>query len=250
MPSTSAFNSSCPQTQWTWIRQTLIEAALLSLAIKFHRLPSPAWMVWMASFPSRRASHSPPRPLPTRHSLGRLILKVASDHSINESSPSLSCATTPRRHLDKVLLRRPLRWPYHLPHLQVCQSLLRLHIKANPWTIRRSPSQHNNAYCVETSSSLGARNNHTESSPGSDFSPTSDANLRAFLLRSQFTENVLRNAAAPAESSEPIVIPQCDSAASTYDWSRDEYEFEESLPSSIGHYDRKTIVSVLSFRSA
>ncbi|KAK0239687.1 hypothetical protein EDD85DRAFT_458975 [Armillaria nabsnona] len=45
-----------------------------------------------------------------------------------------------------------------------------------------------------------------------------------------------------AEAGESIVLPQSGSAESTYDWSRDEYEFEESLPSSIGHYGRKTIV--------
>ncbi|PBK78609.1 hypothetical protein ARMSODRAFT_947563, partial [Armillaria solidipes] len=45
-----------------------------------------------------------------------------------------------------------------------------------------------------------------------------------------------------AESSESIVLPQSGTPESMYDWSKDEIEFEEWLPSSIGHYGRKTLI--------
>ncbi len=51
------------------------------------------------------------------------------------------------------------------------------------------------------------------------------------------------------ESSESIVIPQNVIPGSIYDWSNVEKEFEETLPSSIGHYKRKTLMSVLLFHS-
>ncbi|KAK0440992.1 hypothetical protein EV421DRAFT_739772 [Armillaria borealis] len=43
-------------------------------------------------------------------------------------------------------------------------------------------------------------------------------------------------------SSESIVIPQSSITESTYNWSNVEKEFEELLPSSIGHYKRKTFI--------
>ncbi|KAK0211122.1 hypothetical protein DFS33DRAFT_1297648 [Desarmillaria ectypa] len=43
-----------------------------------------------------------------------------------------------------------------------------------------------------------------------------------------------------AQSSESMVLPQSDTLAHTYDWSKDEKEFEEYLPSEIAHYSRKT----------
>ncbi|SJL00893.1 uncharacterized protein ARMOST_04207 [Armillaria ostoyae] len=43
-------------------------------------------------------------------------------------------------------------------------------------------------------------------------------------------------------SSESIVIPQSGIPESTYNWSNVEKEFEELLPSSIGHYKRKTLI--------
>ncbi|PBK93031.1 hypothetical protein ARMGADRAFT_1165321 [Armillaria gallica] len=48
------------------------------------------------------------------------------------------------------------------------------------------------------------------------------------------------------ESSESIVIPQNVIPESTYDWSNVEKEFEETLPSSIGHYKRKTLIDEFS----
>ncbi|KAK0463712.1 uncharacterized protein EV420DRAFT_1638636 [Desarmillaria tabescens] len=44
---------------------------------------------------------------------------------------------------------------------------------------------------------------------------------------------------AQVESRESIVLPQSDAQAYTYDWSRDEKEFEECLPCGINHYTRK-----------
>ncbi|KAK0229003.1 hypothetical protein IW262DRAFT_654325 [Armillaria fumosa] len=48
------------------------------------------------------------------------------------------------------------------------------------------------------------------------------------------------------ESSESVVIPQTAIPESTYDWSNVEKEFEETLPSSIGHYKRKTVIDEFS----
>ncbi|SJL00873.1 uncharacterized protein ARMOST_04187 [Armillaria ostoyae] len=243
MPSASAFESSCPQTQWTWIRQTLIEAALLSSAIKLHRLvPSPVWMVWISSSPSRQASQSPPRR--SRPILSHMILKVAGDQFIDETSPPLSCAlveTVPRPHVD--IVRKSQRLPYHTPYLQGCQSLLRLRTKADPWTVRRS-SHHSNAYCVGTSSSPGTGDNRIESPFGSGFSPMSSTNIPSSVfqsLRSQFSGAEGRQCPSQvAESSESIVQPQGGTFEHTYDWSNDEIKFQGYLPSRIGHYDRKT----------
>ncbi|KAK0239688.1 hypothetical protein EDD85DRAFT_458812 [Armillaria nabsnona] len=244
MPSASAFGGSYLQTRWTWIRQILIEAALLSLAIKSHHLPSPVWMLWIASSPSRQASQNPPRR--SRPILSRMILKVVGDQFIDETSPSLSCAlvgTVPRPHVD--IVRRSQRLLYHIPRLQVCQSLLRLRTKADPWTIRRS-SHHSNAYGVRTSSSPGAGDNRIEPPFGSGFSPMSSTNIPSHIfqsLRSQFSGSEGRQCPGQvAESSESIVQPQCGTLEHTYDWFNDEIEFQEDLPSSIGHYGRKTLI--------
>ncbi|KAK0228999.1 hypothetical protein IW262DRAFT_653772 [Armillaria fumosa] len=45
------------------------------------------------------------------------------------------------------------------------------------------------------------------------------------------------------ESSGSTVMPQSGIPESTYDWLKDEKVFEETLPSSIGHYKRKTIIN-------
>ncbi|KAK0239691.1 hypothetical protein EDD85DRAFT_459080 [Armillaria nabsnona] len=60
-------------------------------------------------------------------------------------------------------------------------------------------------------------------------SPTSEATARAA-------------AGQIAESGKSIGIPQSGIPESTYDWSNAEKEFEETLPSSIGHYVRKTLI--------
>lgn len=65
------------------------------------------------------------------------------------------------------------------------------------------------------------------------------------------SEATAREAAGQvAESSESIVLPQGGTLESTYDWANAECDFVESLPSSIGHYERKSLMSVLSFHSA
>ncbi|PBK92998.1 hypothetical protein ARMGADRAFT_1165298 [Armillaria gallica] len=229
MPSTSAFGSSCPQTRWTWIRQILIEATLLSLAIKSHHLPSPVWMLWIASSPSRQASQNPPRR--SRPILSRMILKVVGDQFIDETSPSLSAKVS------------EIAIPYTPPTSVL--SLLRLRTKADPWTIRRS-SHHSNVYCVRTSSSPGAGDNRIEPPFGSGFSPMSSTNIPSHIfqsLRSQFSGSEGRQCPGQvAESSEPIVQPQCGTPEHTYDWSNDEIKFQEYLPSSIGYYGRKTLI--------
>ncbi|SJL00872.1 uncharacterized protein ARMOST_04186 [Armillaria ostoyae] len=57
------------------------------------------------------------------------------------------------------------------------------------------------------------------------------------------SEATAREAAGQiAEYSESIVLPQSGTPESMYDWSKDEIEFEEWLPSSIGHYGRKTLI--------
>ncbi|KAG7448173.1 uncharacterized protein BT62DRAFT_1003965 [Guyanagaster necrorhizus] len=43
-----------------------------------------------------------------------------------------------------------------------------------------------------------------------------------------------------AESSESISLPRRSAVNHTYDWSTDQREFEECIPSHIGHYNRKT----------
>ncbi|KAK0496966.1 hypothetical protein EDD18DRAFT_1253291 [Armillaria luteobubalina] len=45
------------------------------------------------------------------------------------------------------------------------------------------------------------------------------------------------------DSSESAVMPQSGLPESTYDWLKDEKIFEETLPSSIGHYKRKTVIN-------
>ncbi|KAK0239694.1 hypothetical protein EDD85DRAFT_459134 [Armillaria nabsnona] len=60
-------------------------------------------------------------------------------------------------------------------------------------------------------------------------SPTSEATVREAANQA-------------AEAGESIVLPRNGSAEFTYDWSNDEKEFEESLPSCIGHYNRKTLI--------
>ncbi len=70
------------------------------------------------------------------------------------------------------------------------------------------------------------------------------------LPNSPISEATAREAAGQiAESSKSIFVPQSGTPESMYDWSNVEKEFEESLPSSIGHYDRKTVMSVLFFHS-
>ncbi|KAK0441982.1 hypothetical protein EV421DRAFT_1736587 [Armillaria borealis] len=61
------------------------------------------------------------------------------------------------------------------------------------------------------------------------------------------SEATAREAAGQiAESSESIVLPQSGTPESMYDWSKDEHKFEEWLPSSIGHYGRKTFIDEFS----
>ncbi|KAK0482494.1 hypothetical protein IW261DRAFT_1606349 [Armillaria novae-zelandiae] len=57
-------------------------------------------------------------------------------------------------------------------------------------------------------------------------------------------ERECTTAASPQNlvSSESPVMPQSGIPESTYDWLKDEKEFEVSLPSSIGHYTRKTFI--------
>ncbi|KAK0463709.1 uncharacterized protein EV420DRAFT_1638634 [Desarmillaria tabescens] len=208
--TSSTFKSSLPQTEWRWIRQILIEAVLLSSAIKLHLLPSPVWMIWVASSPSRHASQSLPRPLPSRPVLSRMILKVASDQLIDESSPPLSRALAgamARPHLDTVLLRRSQRLLYQVPHWQMNQSLLPLRTKPGPWGIR--PSHCDKFYFSETSSSLIGTDDYTKSPFASVF-PTSYINSFAFqFLQSPFSDNEVRNAAVRvAKSSQSVVLLQ------------------------------------------
>ncbi|PBK78611.1 hypothetical protein ARMSODRAFT_968701 [Armillaria solidipes] len=192
MPSASAFESSCPQTRWTWIRQTLIEAALLSSAIKLHRLPSPVWTVWISSSLSRQASHSPPRR--SRPILSRMILKVVGDQFIDETSPSLSGAAK----VSEIVI--PCTPPTRKPTLGPFDTH---HIKAMLFASRPS---------------------------------------HLLVLEIIICTEGRQCSSQVAESHESIVQPQGGTPESMYDWSIDEIEFEEYLPSSIGYYGRKTLI--------
>ncbi len=95
---------------------------------------------------------------------------------------------------------------------------------------------------MHSSFSLAAQSHEIQGTPDEDHASASHVLVEREVITVASSPN--------PESSESTVIPQNVIPESTYDWSNVEKEFEESLPSSIGHYDRKSIMPVLSFRSA
>ncbi|KAK0239657.1 hypothetical protein EDD85DRAFT_457948 [Armillaria nabsnona] len=91
---------------------------------------------------------------------------------------------------------------------------------------------------MHSSFSLAAQSHKIQDTPDEDHVSTSHVIVEREVTTVASSPN--------PESSESIIIPQSSIPESTYDWSNVEKQFEESLPSNIGHYDRKSIIDEFS----
>ncbi|PBK93036.1 hypothetical protein ARMGADRAFT_145582 [Armillaria gallica] len=91
---------------------------------------------------------------------------------------------------------------------------------------------------MHSSFSLAAQSHEIQDTPDGDHVPASHAIVEQEVTTAASSPNL--------KSSESIIIPQSSISESIHEWSIVEKEFEESLPSSIGHYDRKSTIDEFS----
>ncbi|KAK0497001.1 hypothetical protein EDD18DRAFT_1105299 [Armillaria luteobubalina] len=123
---------------------------------------------------------------------------------------------------------------------------------------RHAISNRDDPSCNRTSTSPGVGNDNSDAastiphiSVSGDASPrVAEPSLPTHILCDVHTLpsssiDVVREATSqvPTECSEIVVVPQGGTPESMDNWSNDEREFIESLPSGIGHYDRKTVIN-------
>ncbi|KAK0228956.1 hypothetical protein IW262DRAFT_1535873 [Armillaria fumosa] len=123
---------------------------------------------------------------------------------------------------------------------------------------RHAISNRDDPSCSRTSASPGVGNDNSDAAStiphivvSGDASPrVAEPSLPAHILcdvhilpSSPTSGATIREATSQVvESRETVVLPQGGTPESMGDWSNDEKEFIESLPSGIGHYDRKTLI--------